>query len=102
MQTDLEEKKREEEAESKHSLQSNLSKGDETDYFECQVAQIEIEEACPYVKEPSSPDADGNVETLKEKIKNLKVFNVSTSYSLLYRHYNNCSHRHYHHPTFLA
>lgn len=71
MQTDLEEGKRDEEVESKHSLQSSLSRGDETDYFECQAAQIEIEEVCPYVT--SSPDDDGNVETLTAVIKNLKV-----------------------------
>ncbi|KAH7517346.1 hypothetical protein FEM48_Zijuj09G0053800 [Ziziphus jujuba var. spinosa] len=69
-----EEANRKEDIKMKHSLQSNPSKGDETDVlFECEAAQIEIDEACPFIKEPSSPDDDGKIETLNAEIKNLKV-----------------------------
>ncbi|KAL5538691.1 hypothetical protein UlMin_045979 [Ulmus minor] len=70
----FEEEKREGAAKLQHFLRSKYKKGDSTDMlFECQLAQLEIEAACPIVEEPSSPDDTENVEALTAEVKSLKA-----------------------------
>ena len=77
MQINFEEEKREGAAKLQHFLRSKYKNGDSTDMlFECQVAQLESEAACPIVEEPSSPDDTENVEALTAEVKSLKVIMV--------------------------
>ncbi|PON62582.1 Myosin, partial [Parasponia andersonii] len=71
---DIKEAKEEQPTELQHPLQSIPSKGEETDLlFQCQVAQVEIEESCPIVKEPSGLDDAGKVGILTAEVKSLKA-----------------------------